>query len=150
MRPIWNGFISLGLINIPIELYSGEKKTDLSFKLIDSRDQAKIRYERINEETGEEVPWSEVAKAFEYDKNEYVIVGEEDFKKLAVKSSQTIDIEDFIIAKDLDCTYFEKPYYLVPGKRGEKGYVLFRETLRNTGTVAIAKVVIRTFALVNI
>lgn len=144
MRPIWKGQISFGLINIPIELYSAEKRTDLHFKLLDSRNKAKIRYERINEETGDEVPWSEVVKAFEYSKNKFIALEDEDFKQAAIENTQTFEIEDFVAQDSLDCTYFEKPYYLVPTKGAQKGYVLLREVLKNTHKVAVGKVVIRT------
>ncbi|MBA2654673.1 MAG: Ku protein [Gammaproteobacteria bacterium] len=144
MRPIWKGQISFGLINIPVELYSAAKKTDLQFKLLDSRNKAKVRYERVNEKTGRDVPWSEIVKAYEVDKKNYVILEEEDFKNAAIENTQTFEIEDFIDRKSLDCTYFEKPYYLVPTQRSEKGYVLLREVLKKKEEVAIGKVIIRT------
>lgn len=144
MRPIWKGQISFGLINIPIELYSAEKRSELHFKLLDSRNKAKVRYERINEETGEEVPWNEVVKAYELSKKNYVVLEEEDFQHAAIENTQTFEIEDFVARKSVDCSYFEKPYYLAPLKRGEKGYVLLREVLKKTEKVAIGKVVIRT------
>ena len=144
LRPIWKGQIAFGLINIPIELYSAEQKNDLRFKLVDSRNKAKIRYERINEETGKEVPWSEVAKALEVKNKGFIVLEDEDFKRAAVENTQTFEIEDFINRDDLETIYFEKPYYLIPSKRGEKGYVLLREVLKKTNKVAIGKVVIRT------
>lgn len=143
-RPIWGGAISFGLVNIPVSLYSLERRTDLSFKMIDSRNHAAIRYERVNEETGEEVPWDQIVKGYEYSKNNYVILEEEDFARVAVESSQMIEIEEFVDEVDIDDVYFEKPYIVVPGKRAEKGYVLLRETLKKTGKVGIARVVIRT------
>jgi len=144
MRPIWKGQISFGLINIPIELYSAEKRKDMAFKLLDSRNKARVRYERINEETGEEVPWNEIVKAYELDKKNYVVLEDEDFKRAAIENTQTFEIEDFVSRDNLDCTYFEKPYYLVPTKNGQKGYVLLKEVLKETNKVAIGKVVIRT------
>lgn len=144
MRPIWKGQISFGLINIPIELYSAVKNSDLQFKLLDSRNKAKIKYERVNEETGDEVPWNEIVKAYEYKKKNYVVLEEEDFKRASLENTQTFEIEDFIERKNLDCTYFEKPYYLVPTKHAEKGYVLLREILKKSEKAAIGKVVIRT------
>lgn len=143
-RPIWKGNISFGLVNIPITLYSAEKTYDLHFKLLDSRNRARIHYERINDVTGTEVPWDEVVKAYEYDKGNYVILKDEDFKKAAPEHSQTIEIKDFVEQKSLDPLYFEKPYYLVPDKHAEKGFVLLRETLRRSKKIGIAKVVIRT------
>src|SRR3989339_1380560 len=143
-RPIWKGHITFGLVNIPVTLYSAEKRDELHFKLLDSRNKARVHYERVNEETGEEVPWSEVVKAFEYDKGNYVLVEEEDFKRAAPEATQAVEIQDFVDREDVDYVYYDKPYYLMPGKKGEKGYVLLREILRRTGKVGISKVVIRT------
>lgn len=143
-HPIWKGFISFGLVNIPVVLYSGEKRKDLQFKLVDRRNLARIHYERINDDNGAEVPWNDVAKAFEYEKGNYVVVQEEDFAKVAPENLKTIEIEEFVPGKEVECLYFEKPYYLVPDKRGEKGYVLLREVLKDTKKVAITKVMIRT------
>lgn len=144
MRAIWKGQISFGLINIPIELFSAEKSPDIKFKLFDSKNKAKVRYERINEKTGKEVPWHDVVKAYEINKNEYVIVDEEDFKRATIVNTQTFEIEDFIALDNLDVILFEKPYYLAPLKNAQKGYVLLREILKKLNKVAIGKVVIRT------
>lgn len=143
-RPIWNGTISFGLLNIPVQLMSGERHVDLHFRMLDSRDNARIRYERVNEETGEEVPWKEIVKAFEYDKGNYVVLDKEDFAKAAPESTESVDIEAFIDASAIGPEYFEKPYYLVPAKKAEKGYVLLRETLKRLKTAGLARVVIRT------
>jgi DNA end-binding protein Ku len=143
-RPIWSGTISFGLLNVPVQLYSGERSVDLHFRMLDSRDQAPVRYERVNSETGDEVPWKEIVKGFEYSKGNYVVIEEEDIRKAAPASTETVEIEAFVDRKDIDPMYFEKPYYLVPGKKAEKGYVLLREVLQNTGKVGIARVVIRT------
>lgn len=143
-RPIWKGHITFGLVNIPIILYSAEKKFDIQFKLIDSRDKAKIRYVRINEHTGEEVPWSEIAKGYEYDDNDYLVLEKKDINAIAGHATQSINIESFVNKGSLDCMIFDKPYYVVPDKKGEKGYVILRETLKNTKKVGIAKVMIHT------
>jgi len=144
-RPIWTGHISFGLVNIPVTLHSAEKSFDLHFNLLDSRDHARIRYERVNEVTGEEVPWNQVVKAYDYDhEGNYVLLTEEDFKKAAVEATQTVEIEDFVDLKAIDPLYFDKPYYLLPAKKGEKGYVLLRQILKKTNMAGIAKVVIRT------
>lgn len=143
-RPIWKGHISFGLVSIPITLYPAENRFDLHFKLLDSRDKAKIRYSRINEVTGEEVPWDQIVKGYEYDDDKYVLMEDEDFKKVAVEATQTIEIEDFVEEGSIDYVYFDKPYYVVPDKKNQKGYVLLREVLRSTRKVGIAKVVIHT------
>ncbi|HET6913218.1 MAG TPA: Ku protein [Rhodanobacteraceae bacterium] len=143
-RPIWSGTITFGLLNIPVQLMTAERHTDLHFRMLDSRNNAPIRYERVNEETGEEVPWKDIVKAFEYDKGSYVVLEKEDFAKAAPESTESVDIEAFISADEIGPEYFEKPYYLVPAKKAEKGYVLLRETLKKLNTAGLARVVIRT------
>jgi DNA end-binding protein Ku len=143
-RPIWKGSISFGLVNVPVTLFSGENRNDISFRMLDGRNKARVRYERVNEVTGEPVPWEDIVKAYEYEDGEYVVVSEEDFKHAAPEASQTVEIEDFVKQDEIDIPYYDKPYVLVPGKKGEKGYVLLRETLRDAGVVGIAEVVIRT------
>ena len=143
-RPIWTGTLSFGLLNVPVSLMSGERKVDLSFRMLDSRDRKPVRYERVNAETGEEVPWKDVVKAYEYDKGSYVVLEESDIKAAAPESHETVEVETFIDAAAIDPRYYEKPYVLVPAKKAEKGYVLLRETLRKGNRVGIARVVIRT------
>jgi DNA end-binding protein Ku len=143
-RPIWNGTISFGLLNVPVQLHSGERSLDLHFRMLDSRDNSPVRYERVNSETGEEVPWKEIVKGFEYSKGSYVVIDEEDIRKAAPESTETVEIEAFCNRAEIDPMYFEKPYYLVPSKKAEKGYVLLREVLAKTDKIGIARVVIRT------
>jgi len=143
-RPIWTGTLSFGLLNIPIKLMSGEKRTDLHFRMLDSRDNAPVKYERVNGETGEEVPWKDVVKAFEYRKGNYVILEDEDFRAAAPESHEAVEIAAFVDADAIGPEYYEKPYVLVPGKKADKGYVLLRETLAETKKIGIAHVVVRT------
>ncbi|MCL6711833.1 Ku protein [Pseudomonas sp. R2.Fl] len=143
-RPIWTGTLSFGLLNVPVSLMSGERKVDLHFRMLDSRDRKPIRFERVNAETGEEVPWKDIVKAYEYDKGNYVVVEEEDIRAAAPESHETVEVEAFIERDAIDPRYFEKPYVLVPGKKAEKGYVLLRRTLESTGRIGVARVVIRT------
>ena len=143
-RPIWTGTLSFGLLNVPIRLMPGERKTDLHFHMLDSRNNAPIRYERVNSETGDEVPWKDIVKAFEYRKGSYVTLEEEDLRAAAPESHETVEIAAFVDADAIGPEYYEKPYVLVPGKKAEKGYVLLRETLAETGKIGIARVVIRT------
>lgn len=143
-RPIWTGTLSFGLLNVPVSLMPGERKVDLHFRMLDSRDKTPIRYERVNAETGDEVPWKDIVKAFEYDKGSYVVVDEDDIKSAAPESHETVEVEAFVDAGAISPQYFEKPYVLVPAKKAEKGYVLLRETLKTTKQVGIARVVIRT------
>jgi DNA end-binding protein Ku len=143
-RALWTGSISFGLLNIPVQLMPAEKRTELRFHLMDARNKARVRYERINAETGEEVPWHDIVKAFEYKKGDYVVLEKEDLKAAAPQSSQSVELESFIPADAVDIEYFERPYYLVPPKKSEKGYVLLRETLKELNRVGLARVVIRT------
>jgi len=143
-RPVWSGTLSFGLLNIPVSLMSGERRTDISFRMLDARNNAPIKYERVNAETGEEVPWKEIVKAFEYEKGSYVVLEPEDIKSAASEGREAVEVEAFVDVDSIGPEYFEKPYVLVPGKKAEKGYVLFRETLKRTGKIGIARVVIRT------
>jgi len=143
-RPIWTGTLSFGLLNVPVSLMSGERKVDLQFRMLDSRDRKPIRFERVNADTGEEVPWKDIVKAYEYDKGSYVVLEEGDIRSAAPESHETVEVEAFVDASQIDPRYYEKPYLLLPGKKAEKGYVLLRETLRDTGKVGIARVVVRT------
>ena len=143
-RPIWSGSLSFGLLNVPVSLMSGERRMDLNFRMLDARNKKPIRYERVNAETGEEVPWKDIVKAFEYDKGSYVVIEKEDIAAAAPETHESIDVEAFVDAESIGLRFFEKPYILVPGKKAEKGYVLLRETLKETGKVGIARVVIRT------
>ncbi|MCC2658095.1 MAG: Ku protein [Panacagrimonas sp.] len=143
-RPIWTGAISFGLLNIPVQLMSAERRIDLRFHMLDSRDQKRVRYERVNAETGEEVPWKDVVKAFEYSKGNYVVLEDEDIREAAPQSKESVDIEAFVDPAELGPRYFDRPYYLVPTRKSEKGYVLLRETLHALGRAGLARVVIRT------
>lgn len=143
-RPIWTGNLSFGLLNIPVSLLAGERRVDLHFHLMDSRDKAPIRYERVNAETGEEVPWKQIVKAFEYRKGSYVVLEPEDISSAASDNRETVEVQAFVDADAIGIEYFERPYILVPGKKAQKGYVLLRETLKRGGKAGIAKVVIRT------
>jgi DNA end-binding protein Ku len=142
-RPIWKGHVSFGLVSVPVVLHSGEQRADISFHLIDSRNSARIRYERINEETGEEVPWDKIVKGYEYGDNNYVLLSEGEFERASVEMTRSIDIEEFVDVSEIDIRYFDKPYILVPDKKGEKGYVLLREAISKSGKAGIARVVIR-------
>jgi DNA end-binding protein Ku len=143
-RPIWAGTLSFGLLNVPVSLMPGERKADLHFRMLDARNNAAVRYERINAETGDEVPWKDIVKAFEYEKGNYVVLEPDDIKSAAPQGKEAVEIEAFVDATAIPPQYFEKPYVLVPGKKAEKGYVLLRQTLKATGKVGIGRVVIRT------
>lgn len=141
---LWKGSISFGLINIPISLQTAEEHKRLHFSLLDSQGMAPIRYKRVNAESGREVPSDRIVKGYEYERGQFVIFTKKDFEAANVKATQTVDIEDFVHLDDIDPLFFEKPYYIIPQKSGEKGYALLRDALRDTGKVAIGKIVIRT------
>ena len=143
-RAIWKGSIDFGLVNIPVRLYSAESPGQVNFDMLDKRDFARIRYRRVNEKTGREVPWEEIIKGYEYEKDEYVALSDDDFAQANVEAAQTIAITDFVDATDVSPIYYDKPYFLEPLKNGFRAYVLLREVLKKTGKVGIAKVVIRT------
>ena len=143
-RPIWKGTINFGLVNIPVALYSAEADNSIDFDLLDKRDFSRVRYRRVNEKTGREVPWDAIVKGYEYKKGEYVALTDDDFIKANVEATQSIDILDFVDAADISPVYFDKPYYLVPLKNGQRAYALLRDVLKRTGKVGIARVVIRT------
>lgn len=143
-RPIWTGNLSFGLLNVPVSLMSGTRSTDLSFRMLDARDRKPIRFERVNADTGEEVPWKDIIKAFEYDKGSYVVIEKEDIASAAPETHESVEIETFVDEDAIDVRFFEKPYVLVPGKKAEKGYVLLRETLKKAKKIGVARVVIRT------
>lgn len=143
-KPIWTGAISFGLLHIPVQLMPAERRTELKFHMLDARDNHRVRYERLNAETGEAVPWKEVVKAYEYEKGSYVVLEEQDLKNAAPQSKESVDIASFVDLDQISPKHFEKPYYLVPARKAEKGYVLLRETLRELGKAGLARVVIRT------
>lgn len=143
-RSLWKGSISFGLVNIPVVLYPAENRNHFDLTLLDRRDMKPVGCKRYNKESGKEVAWDQIVKRYEYEKDRYVVLTDEDFRRANVEATQTIDILNFVRAEEIPPTSFETPYYLAPDKRGEKGYALLRETLSKTGKVAVATVVIRT------
>jgi len=143
-RAIWKGSITFGLVNIPVGLYSAEKRQEMQFHLLDKRDQSPVRYKRVSEKSGREVPWENIVRGYEYEEGHYVILSDQDLKRANPEATQTVDILDFVDAEEISPVYFDKPYYLAPDKKGTKSYALLRETLTKSGKVGIAKVVIRT------
>src|SRR5215212_4810244 len=142
-RVLWKGAISFGLVHVPVSLYPASRSEGLSFDMIDKRDFAPVGYKRYNKRTGEEIERENIVKGYEYQKGDYVVVTNEDFKQANVEATQTVDIVTFVDAASVAPYYYDTPYYLEPGKRGEKGYTLLREVLRRTDKVGIANVVIR-------
>lgn len=143
-RVIWKGHISFGLVQIPVGLYPATSDSDLDMHMVDRRDMAPIGYKRVNKRTGEEVPSEEIAKAVEAAEGAWVLLEDEEIAQAAAESTKRIDIVAFVDAADLDPRWFVRPYYVAPEKRTQKAYALLRETLRRSGKVGIAKVVLRT------
>jgi DNA end-binding protein Ku len=144
MRPIWTGSISFGLINIPVALLPAANRDELKFRLLRASDHSPVNYKRIAEADGKEVPWDQIVKGYEYEKGKFVVLKDEDFKRVDVEATQTVEIMDFVALSEINPIFFYKPYYMKPTKGGTKAYALLRETLRNERKVAIAKVVIKT------
>jgi len=144
MRAIWKGSISFGLVNIPIALYPATRKEELKFRLLREKDLSPVNYKRVAEADGKEVPWGEIVKGYEYEKGKFIVLREEDFQRVDLEATQTVDIQDFVELGEINPMFFYKPYYLEPQKGGDKAYVLLREALAESGKVGIAKVVIKT------
>lgn len=141
---IWTGVVSFGLVTIPVRLHSAGESRDLAFHMLDRRDLARVRQKRVNEVTGEEVPWEEIVKGYEAEKGGWVVVTDEDFRAADVVATQTIDILGFVEAGSIGPEWFDRPYHLEPLTPGRKAYALLRDTLAATGRVGVAKVVVRT------
>jgi DNA end-binding protein Ku len=142
-RSLWKGAISFGLVHIPVEMYPavGEKSLDLT--MLDRRDFSPVGFKRYNKSNNKEVSWDDIVKGYEYSDGEYVVLSEEDLRRANPEATQTIDILAFVDAEQVPLLYYEQPYYLAPGKGGDKVYALLRETLRKAGKIGIANVVIR-------
>jgi DNA end-binding protein Ku len=144
MRAIWKGSISFGLVNIPIALYPATRREEFKFRLLRKSDLSPVNYKRVAEKDGKEVPWDQIVKGYEYEKGKYVVLKDEDFERVDLEATQTVDIQDFVNVDEIDPIYFYKPYYLEPQKGGDKAYALLRDALKDSKKVGIAKVVIKT------
>ena len=144
-RPIWKGHVSFGLVTIPVSLASLESpEGELAFTMLDRRDEARIKFRRVSEKTGREVPWGEIVKGYELDDGSFVVVAPEDLKKAAPKTTRSIEITDFVDRAAIAPEYYERPYVLEPIEGGEKGYLLLREAMEETNRVGIAKITLHT------
>ena len=141
---IWSGAINFGLVTIPVKLFTAVRTDELSFNMLHAKDEGRIKYERICSVDGKPVPWDEIVKGYEYEKGEYVVLTDEDFKKVNPEATQSVDILEFVDLDTINPMFFDKPYYLEPSKQGKHAYALLREALNESNKVAIARVVIRT------
>ncbi len=143
MKAIWSGSIGFGLVNIPVKLFSAIQDSRLELDMLDSKTHAPIRYKRVNENTGKEVPWEQIRKGFLYNDN-YVILENEDFEAASPKKSKIIEIEAFVNEEEIDDIYFETPYFIEPAKGGEKAYQLLLKALEKTKKSGLCRFVMRT------
>ena len=142
MRPTWKGSISFGLVYIPVAVYPATREEKISFRQLRSSDLSPIRYKKVAEADSKEVPADQIVKGFEFERGRYVVMKDEDFEKVRIESTHSIDITDFVDLEQVDPKFFYKPYFLEPQKGGEKAYSLLHKALSGTGKIGIAKVVI--------
>ncbi|HEX2862640.1 MAG TPA: Ku protein [Lacunisphaera sp.] len=144
MRAIWKGSISFGLVNIPVALHSATRVEELKFRLLRGSDLSPVNYKRVAQTDGKEVPWEQIVKGYEYEKGRFVVLKDEDFKRVDLEATDTIDIVDFVDLGEINPIYFYKPYFLEPLKGGAGAYELLRDVLADSNKAGIAKVIIRT------
>jgi DNA end-binding protein Ku len=142
MRAIWSGAIGFGLVNIPVKLYSATQQSELDLDMLDKKDHANIKFQRVNANTGKVVAWGDIERGYKID-DRYVVVTEDDFQKASPEKTKIIEIAEFIDEKEIDSMYYEKPYYLQPEKSGAKAYALLRDALKKTGKVGLGTYVLR-------
>jgi len=142
MRAIWTGAIGFGLVNIPVKLFSASESSSLDLRMLNKKDHAPIKYQRVDEETGKEVDWDNIVKGYLLD-DEYVILDDADFERAGAKKSRLIEIDNFVNEQDIPSMYYEKPYYLEPGKDAANVYSLLLEALKKSGKIGIASFVLR-------
>ncbi|MBK6399255.1 MAG: Ku protein [Bacteroidetes bacterium] len=143
MKAIWKGSIGFGLVNIPVKLYSAVEQSNLDLDMVDSRDHSKIRFQRINETTGKEVKWENIAKAY-FMNDDYILLDDADFEEAAPEKSKIIEVNQFVDENEIDPIYYESSYYIQPEKSGIKAYSLLYSALTKSGKVGIAQFVMRT------
>jgi len=142
MRPIWTGAIGFGLVNIPVKLYSATESSNVDLDMLDKKDHSHIKYLRVNEKTGKEVPWANIVKGYDTG-SKYVVLDEADFEKAGAEKTKLIEITDFVKQEEIDSVYYETPYYLAPEKSGVRPYALLREALIKTKRAGVASFVMR-------
>ena len=142
MRSIWTGAIGFGLVNIPVKMYSATESSSLNLDMLDKKDHAHIKYQRVNENSGKVVEWGNIVKGYKID-NDYVILDEKDFEAANAKKTKTIEISDFVKEEEISSMYYETPYYLEPDKSGTRPYKLLLEALKKTKKVGISTFVMR-------
>ncbi len=142
MRAIWSGAIGFGLVNIPIKLYSAVQQSELDLDMLDKKDLANIKFQRVNANSGKEVAYENIVRGFKIE-DRYVVVTEDDFKKASPEKTKIIEITEFVDETEIDSIYYETPYFLQPDKSGVKAYALLRDALKKSGKVGIGTYVLR-------
>lgn len=142
MRPIWTGSLTFGLVNIPVKLVTAVRDSSLSFDMLDSKDFARIRYKRVNENSGKEVPFERIVKGYDLN-GKYVTLEKQDFELADVKKSKMIELDHFVDAAEIGTIYYEQPYYMIPDEGSAKAYALLRDVLASTGRAGVATFVMR-------
>jgi DNA end-binding protein Ku len=142
MRSIWSGAIAFGLVNIPVKLYSAVQGSELDLDMLDKKDHANIKFQRVNANTGKVVPWENIVRGYKLE-DHYVVITPEDFEKASPEKTKLIEITEFVDATEIDSIYYETPYYLQPDKSGIKAYALLRDALKKTGKVGLGSYVLR-------
>src|ERR1700721_153913 len=137
MRPIWKGSISFGLVSIPISLFPAPRREELKFRLLRASDLSPVNYKRVAEADGKEVPWDQIVKGYEHEKGKFVVLKEEDFARVDIEATQTVDILNFVKIEEVDPLFFYKPYYLQVEKGGDKAYTLLHDALADSGKIGI-------------
>ena len=142
-RAIWSGSIAFGLVNIPVGMHTAVRDSRPRFRLLHAKDHAPINLERVCQKDGTAVSWNDLVKGFEYEKGRFVVVTKEDFEAAALEKTRTIDIRDFVKADAIDDRFFDRPYYLTPGKGADAAYAVLREAIRQSGRIGVAKFILR-------
>lgn len=142
MRPVWTGSVGFGLVNIPVKLFSATESSSLDLDMLDKADHGKIRFKRVNENTGEEVPYENIVKGYNID-GDYVVLEDTDFERANAKKTKTIEINEFVNKEEIDSILYEAPYYVLPDKSGLRAYFLLKEALNNTGKAGVGSFVMR-------
>ncbi len=142
-RALWKGAISFGLVTIPVSLYPAkDARENISFHLLHREDLRRVHNKRVDD-AGHEVALEDIVKGYEYEKDQYVVLEPADLKRANVEATQSIDIMQFVDGGDIDITFYDTPYYTEPAKAGRRAYALLRETIKRTGKIGVAKIVIR-------
>ena len=142
MRAIWSGAIGFGLVSIPVKLFSATQQAELDLDMLDKKDHANIKYQRVNANTGKEVDWDDIVKGYKVE-DDYVVLEDKDFEKASPEKTKLIEIESFVEAEDINPMYYETSYYAEPDAKNSKAYNLLLQALKKTGKAGLGRFVLR-------